>query len=226
MKKYFLICTLALIGLTTLAQGKFNGTVNYEISYKGEQVEMLSFMMPNKQVYHYLDGNFRMETLGGVASGQGDLLYLAKTDKTYLISDSDKKAQEMPENDDDATTKDKMEVTVTKTNETATVLDYTCTKYKVIIKTNDGEITQYIWATTQLTPVKPKNVGKMGAMAAIFEGVEGMPLKVEMELNQMGLKFSMVLTATNIIKNAPDKSMFVIPAGYTVEPYKPMSIGR
>jgi hypothetical protein len=224
MKSAFLVLSVVFMSTFVSAQSKFNGSVSFDVDYKGDMVDMLRGMLPNKQVYHYSDGNFRMETKGGMASGQGDILYIDKTEKTYVMNSNSKKAQEMPQKDAAETDAN---VTVTETGETATILAYTCDKYKVVVKMDDTELTQYVWATKALEPVKPKNANSMGAMASITSKIKGMPLKIQMEIEQMGLSFSMIMTATSLDDKAPSKDLFVIPGDYTVEPFNPKSlIGR
>lgn len=224
MKKLLVVLAVMMVGTYTFAQTTFNGTVTFSVELKGDMVDMLKSMMPNKQVYHYSEGNFRMETLGGMASGQGDILYQAKNDKTYILNTARKKAQEMT-NGQSETTKD-ADVTVTETGETEVILGYKCDKYKVVIKTKDGEMVQYIWATKDLQPVKPKNASNIEAMSAITDKIKGMPLKIQLEINQMGLSFLMVTTATNIDNKKPSDDLFVIPSDYTVEAFDPKKIGR
>lgn len=221
MKSAFLILSVVFVSTFAGAQTKFNGSVFFDVDYKGDMVDMLRSMLPNKQVYHYSEGNFRMETKGGMASGQGDILYIDKTHKTYVMNSSSKKAQEMPQKEAED---NEANVTVTETGETATILGYTCDKYKVVVKMDDAELTQYVWATKALEPVKPKNANSMGAMASITSKIKGMPLKIQMEIEQMGLSFSMIMTATSLDNKNPSKDLFVIPGDYTVEPFNPKSL--
>lgn len=217
MKNLMIVLLVVFISTVASAQAKFNGTVNFDVDFKGDMVDMLKGMLPNKQVYKYSDGNFRLETKGGMASGQGDILYLDKSGKTYIMNSSSKKAQEMSNASD--TTKDDSNVVVTETGETATILGYTCEKYKVVIKSDDAEMVQYIWATKALEPVKPKGVSNVSALASITSKVKGLPLKVQMEIEQMGMSFSMIMTATKLDASAPDKNLFIIPSDYTIEPF-------
>lgn len=224
MKNLLIVLAIMLVGTVTHAQAPFNGTVTFAVELKGDMVEMFKSVMPNKQVYYYSEGNFRMETSGGMASGQGDVLYQAKTDKTYILNTVRKKAQEMTTEESDAAKG--ADVQVTETGETAEILGYKCDKYKVVIKTKDGEMVQYIWATKALQPVKPKGGGNVEAITAITDKVKGMPLKIQLEMNQMGMSFSMVSTATKIDTKKPSADLFVIPSDYTVEVFDPNKIGR
>lgn len=224
MKKLLVVFAVMIVGTATFAQTTFNGTVTFAVELKGDMVDMLKSMMPNKQIYYYSDGNFRMETSGGMASGQGDVLYQAKTGKTYILNTVRKRAQEMTNDGSDAAKNS--DVQVTETGETADILGYKCDKYKVVIKTKDGEMVQYIWATKELQPVKPKDASNIEAISAITDKIKGMPLKIEMEISQMGLSFSMITTATNIENKKPSADLFVIPPDYTVEAFDPKKIGR
>lgn len=217
MKNLLLVLMIAVSCLAATAQTKFNGTVTFAVDYKGDMVDMLRSMMPNKQVYHYLEGNFRMETSGGLANGQGDVLYLLKEDKTYLINSSGKKAQVM-QGSKAAQNKD-TDISVSELDEKISLLGYVCDKYKVVVKTKEGEITQYIWATKEIEPVKPKSSDNVSGLSAITNKIKGMPLKIEMEFEQGGMSFTMISTATAIDETRPNKNLFVIPSDYTIEDF-------
>jgi hypothetical protein len=90
-----------------------------------------------------------------------------------------------------------------------------------VVKTKEGEITQYIWATKEIEPVKPKSSDNVGGMAAITNKIKGMPLKIEMEFEQGGMSFTMITTATAIDDTKPNKDLFVIPSNYTIEAFDP-----
>lgn len=224
MKKLLVVLAVMMVGSLSYAQTTFNGTVTFAVELKGDMVDMLKSIMPNKQIYYYSEGNFRMESVGGLSSGQGDVLFQAKTGKTYILNTMRKKAQEMT-NDESDTAKE-TDVQVTETGETTDILGYKCHKYKVVIKTKDGEMVQYIWATKELEPVKPKGASNIDAISAITDKIKGMPLKIEMEISQMGMSFSMITTATNIDNKKPSADLFVIPSDYTVEAFDPKKIGR
>ncbi len=220
MKKLLIVLIITMIGAAAIAQTKFNGTVSFNVEYKGDGVAAFASMLPNKQLYHYGNGNFKMETTGGMMGGQADVLYLAKENKTYVISVPSKKAQEISASDDK-----KSNITITETGEKVDILGYSCDKYKVVIVSEQGTMTQYIWAAKALQPIMPKNVDNMEALAAFTDKIKGLPLKIELEVKQNGMGFTMVMTATNIKEGDPG-SIFAIPAGYTVEAFDPKKIGR
>ncbi|CAN5435401.1 hypothetical protein BH09BAC1_BH09BAC1_30980 [soil metagenome] len=221
MRKLLLVLIIVMTGLTAFAQNKFNGTVNFNIEYKGDNVGMFASMLPNKQVYSYSEGNFKLEMTGGMASGQANVLHQAKEGKTYIVNTSAKKAQEMEPSKTEKNTK----VSITETGEKADILGYACDKYKVEIQTDKGSITQYIYATKALQPVVPKNVANLEGMAAFTDKIKGLPLKIEMQLNQGGINISMIMTATSIKEGDPG-NIFTIPADYTVEPFDAKTLGR
>ncbi len=224
MKNLLIVLAVLITSTVAFAQAPFNGTVTFDVELKGDMVDMFKSMMPNKQIYYYSEGDFRMETIGGLASGQGDVLYQAKNNKTYILNSARKTAQEMQNEEGDKT--DDSDVVVTETGETAEILGYSCDKYKVVIKTKDGEMVQYIWATKALQPVKPKGAENIKGMSAITEKIKGMPLKIQLEIDQMGMSFTMITTATNIDKSKPKGSLFDIPSDYTIEAFDPNKIGR
>jgi hypothetical protein len=70
----------------------------------------------------------------------------------------------------------KVEVKVTKTGETAKVLDYTCTKYIVDIKSNGQTMQQFIWSTTAIKDIDLKGLSRQrtGKMSTGFTMIRSM----------------------------------------------------
>jgi hypothetical protein len=103
---------------------------------------------------------------------------------------------------------------VTKTNETAKILNYTCTKYIVEMTEAGKTITNNIWATTEIKDFNLNNLSNQrfgsGGQGLYLEGVEGVPLKMEMHTPEM----KMTMEASEIKRQALPASNFTIPADY------------
>ena len=92
-------------------------------------------------------------------------------------------------------------------------------------RADDGtEAIQYVWATKELKPTMPKNGGKVKGVYGISEKIDGMPLKVELQIDQAGMGMTITMTATKVNTDKPSKDLFEIPAGYTVEAFDPSKL--
>ena len=106
-----------------------------------------------------------------------------------------------------------MKPTVTKTSETAKILNYTCTKYVVQMTEGSHTITQNIWTTTDIKDIDMKSFTKQGAARGqqiFYEGMDGVPLKVEASTPEG----NMVMEVTDLKKETLDASNFAIPSDF------------
>ena len=113
---------------------------------------------------------------------------------------------------------------VTKTSETTKVLTYTCTKYLVEMKEAGKTITNVIWATTEIKDFNLNHLSnqRIGSQTMSFEGIEGVPLKMEMNTPEMKL----TMEATEIKKQTIPATDFTIPADYKEVKGMGMMMGR
>jgi hypothetical protein len=173
---------------------------------------MMDNMMPKGMTVKMKGGNSLTTMDGGMMTSdilhQGDknqTVMLDRKNKTYNIVPSGASAPGQGEN---------IKPTVTKTPETATILNYTCTKYIVTIQERGQTVTSFVWATTDIKDIDFKALAKQrgGRGQSIFyEGIEGVPLKMESTMPQG----KMVMEVTEIKKESLSASDFTIPSDYT-----------
>ena len=173
----------------------------------------MSSMMPSAIVVKMKGTNTLTSIHGGIMD-KNDLLYLSDKSTTYTINHSSKTYMVMKNTTSPSTSERKPKVT--KTSETAKILGYNCTKYIIENTTPDGKtvITNY-WATTEIKDIDLKALAKQQMnkeQSFIYEDVEGVPLKIEVTMPQMGI---MSMQATELKKESIPASTFVLPAGYT-----------
>jgi hypothetical protein len=104
-------------------------------------------------------------------------------------------------------------VRITKTSEKATILNYNCTKYIATITENGKTIDQVYWTTTDIKDFDMKSLAKqrMGkGQPMLYEGIEGMPLKIEMTMPEA----KMVMEVAEIKKEILNLADFSIPADF------------
>ena len=106
------------------------------------------------------------------------------------------------------------EVKITKTGETAKILNYPCTKYVAESTIQGQSVQQIFWTTTAIKDLDVKSLAhqKMGngQQAMFYEKIDGVPLKIEIKQQQLG----MVMEATAIQKQSLSAGDFTIPKDF------------
>ncbi len=111
-----------------------------------------------------------------------------------------------------------MDIKVTKTGETAKVLEYPCSKYIVDVTSKGHTITYFVWTTTAIKDFDLKALARqrMGNQETNFyEKLEGVPLKTEMTSPQG----KMTMEVAEIKKQSLPSSEFEIPSGFKEVPF-------
>jgi hypothetical protein len=171
-------------------------------------------MMPSGFVLKMKNKNILTKFDGGMF--KSETLYLSEKDASYSIDREAKTYSNIPEHKEDPN--NKVDVKVTKTSETAKILDYTCSKYLVDITTKGQTMQQVIWTTTAIKDIDFKALAKykVGNSNSMFYGqLEGVPLKTEMSAPQG----KMIMEVTEIKKQSLPSSEFAIPSGYKEVPF-------
>jgi hypothetical protein len=162
--------------------------------------------MKNQNATMVSDGMYKMETL-----------YLHDKNTSYKINREAKTYSVFPEYKEDPN--NKVDVKVTKTSETAKILDYTCTKYVVDISAKGHTMQQHVWATTAIKDFDFKALASQRSgnneYTMYFKEIDGVPLKTEMNTSQG----KMSMECTEIKKQSLSSSDFSIPSGYKEVPF-------
>ena len=213
MKKIFLFLLAVAAIQTTIVAQSFEGTMTYDIKYTGESVAQFASMMPNAYTLKVKGGKSRFSIQGGMMSSfMGDVINVSDKEVAFILMPNQKTAYKISTKDSDSET---AKPTVTNTGITETINGYKCTKYKVTIKSKEGEMTSYIWASKDLNVKFPK--AAMQSALSAFEGVDGFPVKVEQSMNQMGMSFTIIVTLKEAKKVALADADFAVPSDYKVE---------
>jgi hypothetical protein len=221
MKRTVLSLFVALLcaGFAT-AQSGFEGVITYQIKVTGENADQMAAFMPTSYEYKVSGSNLKFKMVGGMTAAiMGDIVINGKTNEVYMVKANEKTAYLFPENDaeDADTPKPKIE----KQNETSEIVGYTCQKYKVTTRGEDGaDMVQYMWITDQIKISKPADRKNSGGI--FVEGMDGFPLKIQSET--MGM--NMVMTVSEVNKKAIPASEFQIPSDYEVKDFDPNMFGR
>ena len=182
-----------------------------EAAMKMAQGGDINSIMPKGYTAKFKNKNM-LSTMDGGMMANMEFLYLSSEDKAYVINRSAKTYSPLSNN----TQEKQGDVKITKTSETARILNYTCTKYIAEVKSDKGTpIQQIFWATKDIPGIDFKNLAKqrMGSSSQKmwYAEIDGIPLKVEMKIPQG----NMVMEATEIKKQSLPATAFAIPAGFT-----------
>ncbi|GAB1445074.1 MAG: DUF4412 domain-containing protein [Cyclobacteriaceae bacterium] len=163
-------------------------------------------MMPKGIVIKIKNQNMLTHMDGGMMGG--DILYLNEKGQSYHVDRENKTFSLMPKTSDN-----ELDAKVTKTSESATILGYHCTKYKVEMTEQGKKITQYLWATTELKGIDMKRMAGQngsGKNSFFYKEIEGVPLKMQMTMPEM----EMTMEAKEVKKQSLPASEFIIPSDF------------
>jgi len=196
----------------------FEGVIQFKSEITGENAERLKAMMPSEYVMKFKGKKSRIEMKGGMVEimGMGTTIYDGEK-YTYLLNPQQKVAQRMDVSEVKKEVKEEVsKPEIKKLGPGETILGYKTIKYEVKMNTPQGPITQVMWVAPDI--VVEKNKAIKNAQSFMIEGVDGFPLKIVQNMDQLGIK--MILTATQVEKKSLSNSEFEIPKDYTVQEFK------
>lgn len=168
----------------------------------------MSSMMPSGFLIKVKGEN----TLTIMEGGMMPMEILHLKDKSVRLDRKNKTFSEMPKGENPKG-KSTAQVQVTKTNEKATILNYSCTKYIAVVTEKGKTVNQVYWTTTDIKDIDMshlKNQRMNGSQPLLYEGIEGVPLKMEISMPEA----KMVMEVMEIKKESLNASDFTIPSDY------------
>lgn len=218
-----LLILISLFSLHLSAQKTFYGTLEYAYQIEGPEAEMMAMFMPQKMIMKYGKNGMSTHMEGGMMAGMmGRIVVNAKTGERFAVKDSEKTVYLMEEEDVEKS-QDAMKNQQNKPellDGTETILGYTCKKYRLVNKSPEGDMEQFIWATEELKAPEI-DMPQTDQMNSLDFGIEGLPLKVEIALP--GTTSKMIMLATKLDDTAPDSSEFDRPKDYEVKPFSELA---
>ncbi len=158
-------------------------------------------------------GNSLTRMEGGMMDGM-EMLFLKDKSMTVRLDRANKTYTIMPGGGEDKGNAGAATPKVTKTNETMTILGYTCTKYVAEFSEAGVTRSEVIWTTTDIKDFDPKGFGRQrmgqGGRTMFPAGVEGVPLKVEAAMKEG----KMTMEALEIKRESQNAADFAIPADF------------
>ena len=169
----------------------------------------MSSMLPKSLTIKIKDQNTLTKMEGGMMSNI-EMLYLKNKNTTYKINREGKTYSVLTGSD----TMKLSNVKITKTSETAKILNYTCTKYVAESTLQGRPVQQIFWATTAIKDLDFRSMSRQrfgqGQQSMFYDKIEGVPLKIEMKSDQFG----MTMEVTELKKQSLSASDFTVPKDY------------
>jgi hypothetical protein len=177
----------------------------------------LSSLAPSGFTIKIKDDNALTKIEGGMFASE--ILFLKAKDQSYSLDRQNKTYSIInppTDNGTGASAKKDPEVKVTKTNETAKILNYNTTKYIVEVDNNGNKTIQNVWATNEIKDFDLKSLSKqkMGRNRMYFDKIDGVPLKIQMNTAEANME----MQVTEIKKETLAAADFTIPADYKEVP--------
>lgn len=220
MKRITLLLSLFLMAFAAVnAQKSFEGTLEYDMKLMGEGADQVSAFMPTKQIMQFGNGNMTLEMEGGMmAAMMGKVLVQSKENKVFMIKDAEQTAIELVQEDEAEEEEDGPAPEITELDETITIEGYECKKFKVVMDSDAGPVTQYLWVTKDIKLDMPnKKRDGIGNNPLSVDGIEGIPLKIMSTMDMGGMEMTSIMTASKVEAEKFGKDTFKVPKGYDIE---------
>lgn len=221
MKKLMLIFPI-LIMLTGFTGDKkvFEGTIVFKIDVEGDFMNMMKAYLPDSYIFSFKDENVRIRIKGGLLEMLAGNILINASGDTYLINDDEKTAFLIKSAGNEENFEKRDAPKVEKLNESEEILGYHCDKYKIVMNEGGNEVVNFVWATDQLK-LKLKGMESSGVPGYFnYEGLDAFPMKIKMQVNQMGFNLDLVIQAVSIRAEKFKKEEFIIPKDYTIKPFE------
>jgi hypothetical protein len=172
-------------------------------------------MLPTGMVIKIKGNDVVTKMEGGVMTVES--LYIKSKDQAYTLDRENKTYSVVAKSDNAQNQANETTTKVTKTSETAKIMNYNCTKYIVEIQSKNQTMTQNIWATTEIKDIDLKGMARQkggNGQKLFYEEIEGVPLKTEMKTSDV------IVTSevTSIKKESQNAGDFVVPADFKEVP--------
>ncbi|MFD2823195.1 hypothetical protein ACFS5M_05905 [Lacinutrix iliipiscaria] len=210
MKKILCILLLAF-SFNTIAQEKLTeGVVTSKMTLSStnpaaqSQFDMIGEILSTT---YFKDNKTRSEVQSMMTGETTNII--DNDEKKMLVYMNNQAGKVYAESTFDSSEDDSKNVTITKGEETKTVMGYECTKYNVVVENEGTEVKMNIFATDKISAISQQTV-------TFGEEFKGFPMYMEIEMNQMGIDMTMTMEVTKIEPQtvSEDKFDMTPPEGY------------
>ena len=207
------------------AENAFEGSLHFNVAFSGGDLQdraQVTMLVPESYRLYIKGGQTKIVMRGGmIGLTMGEVVIDGSTGRGYVISHMNSKAYEIVA---DPNLKERVAPVIAEENETTTIAGYECRKYRITRTNPSGAMTQYMWVTDAIQLDLAASLGGAlkDSMPFWTEGLSGFPLKITTSFP--GTAMTMTLTATEVNPHTVDPSIFVVPAGYAIEPIDPQQL--
>ena len=192
-------------------QLKAQMTKMMEVSQSGD----IHDMIPKEMTVKTKNQDVVLQVEGGMA--KGETLFLSGKNETYLV-DRKNKTYSLLQDDDKSIEQKQPHIKVTKTENSKTILGFSCNHYLMEFSRQGVSVTQSVWTTTSIDGInlKPLANQKFGKQDPFFfnEKIDGIPLMVEVNTPDAEMRVEVF----EIKKESLSKEIFEIPSDFVLKP--------
>ena len=207
------------------AENAFEGSLHFNVAFSGGEIQdraRVTMLVPESYRLYFKGGQTKIVMRGGmIGLTMGEVVIDGSTGRGYVISHMNSKAYQIVA---DPNLKERVAPVISDENETIVIAGYECKKYRITRANPSGAMTQYMWVTDAIQLDLAASLGGAlkDSMPFWTEGLSGFPLQITTSFP--GTTMTMTLTATEVNPHTVDPSIFVVPAGYAIEPIDPRQL--
>lgn len=211
MKKILVLVALTFSVMVSAQKAITEGKITSKqtVSTDNEQMQAQLEMMGKMESITLFKGQSSRSEMDNPMAGNVVTIINSDKKEMLILMDNPALGKVYTKEDISLSKEDLENVTVTKGNETKTVLGYTCQKYTTAI-TKDGVKIEMVLYTTEAIPVTSQQTTALG------DKIKGFPLYAEMKMNQMGMDMTVTTEVTKIEPQSVSSELFntTPPEGY------------
>ncbi|MDN3493970.1 DUF4412 domain-containing protein [Winogradskyella bathintestinalis] len=213
MKKILLFSLILLFSVTLTAQEKLSEgvlTTKQTMSSDNEQMNAQLKSMGDSNSTSYFKGDKSRNETNSPMTGDLTIIVDGATKQMLMLMDNPSIGKKYTVQSMEPKAEDLKNVTVTKGDETKTILGYECQEYIVSMKQNGQDMEMQMFTTDKISAIS-HNTTAMGSK------VEGFPLYFVMKMNQMGsaIEISSEVIKIDKVDVADEKFDMTPPEGYS-----------
>jgi len=212
MKHLVLIFLAFSMSVLSFSQDKIEEAVltsKQSLTSDNEQMNAQLAMVGDMTATVYVKGENSRSELSSPMTGDVVTIIDGSQKKMLMLVDNPMSGKIYSLQSFDESSSKKMDLSVTKGNETKTILGYECQLYNVTYKLQGQEVKMEMYVTDAIEAANQE-------MADFGDKIEGFPLFMKINMNQMGANMTIINEVTKIEEKSVPKEKFdmTIPEGY------------
>ncbi|MFL0352112.1 hypothetical protein [Xanthomarina sp. GH4-25] len=211
MKKILLLVLVAITTVSFSQESMTEGVVYSKQTMSTDNAQMQSQLAMIGDILtttYFKEGKTRSET-SNIMTGSSYSIMDSENNEMLMAMNNQMTGKKYVVKSMEPSEEDLKNVTITKGDETKTVLGYECQEYNVEVNKDGVVVTMDVYTTDKLTAISQQST-MMGA------DLNGFPLYMTMNMSQMGMNLTITNEVTEIKKESvsDDKFDMTPPEGY------------